>query len=102
MQCQKTRVSESFLGLANDCVRLIRDLATIAEPLRKLTRQNEPFVQTNEQEHFFNTLKVRLANAEILRCFDVNAKIPIITHPSLMGLGAVLVQTRNGESRVIC
>ena len=52
MQCQKTRVSESFLGLANNCGRLTRDLATIAEPLRKLTRQNEPFVETNEQEHF--------------------------------------------------
>ena len=34
----------SFLGLANYCGKFIPGLASIAEPLRKLTRQNEPFV----------------------------------------------------------
>lgn len=91
----------SFFGLANYCGKFIPDLATIAEPLRKLTRQNEPFVWTNEQEHSFNTLKGRLSNAEILGYFDVNAKTAIIADGSPVGLGAVLMQTQNGESRMI-
>lgn len=92
----------SFLGLANYCGKFIPDLATIADLLRKLTRQNEPFVWINEREHSFNTLKGRLTNAEILGYFDVNPKTAIIVGTSPIGLGALLVQTENGESRVIC
>lgn len=89
----------SFLGLANYCGKFIPDLATIADLLRKLTRQNEPFVWINERGHSFNTLKGRLTNAEILGYFDVNPKTAIIADISPIGL---LVQTENGESRVIC
>ena len=92
----------SFLGLVNYCGKFIPDLATLAEPLRKLTRQNEPFVWTNEQEHSFQELKERLTNAETLGYFDLNAKTAIIADASPVGLGAVLVQNQNGESRVIC
>ena len=92
----------SFLGLVNYCGKFIPDLATVADPLRKLTRQNEPFVWTNEQEHSFTELKKRLTNAETLGYFNLEAKTAIIADASPVGLGAVLVQTQNGESRVIC
>lgn len=86
----------------NNCGKFIPDLATVADPLRKLTRQNEPFELTNEQEHSFTELKKRLTNAETLGYFNLEAKTAIIADASPVGLGAVLVQTQNGESRVIC
>jgi hypothetical protein len=88
----------SFLGLG----KFILDLATVADPLRKLTRQSEPFIWGDEQEHSFKELKKRLTNAETLGYFDLKAKTAIIADASPVGLGAVLVQTQKGESRVIC
>lgn len=91
-----------FLGLVNYCGKFIPDLATIADPLRKLTKQNEPFVWKKEQEHSFTELKKRLTNAETLGYFNFEAKTAIIADASPVGLGPVLGQTQNGESRVIC
>ena len=39
-----------FLGLVNFCSRYIRDLSTISEPLRKLTRANTPFIWGEEKK----------------------------------------------------
>jgi len=45
----------------NFCARFIPELATVSEPVRKLTRKNVPFYRGNEQERTFNELKKRLA-----------------------------------------
>jgi hypothetical protein len=51
--------------------RFIPDLATVAEPMRRLTKQRGvPFVFGPEQQESFRELKRRLAQAEILSCFD--------------------------------
>ena len=54
----------SFLGLVNFCSRFIPDLATTAEPLRKLTRASTPFVWGEKQKSSFQELKgeVRVRN----------------------------------------
>ena len=92
----------SFLGLVNFNARFIPDLATVAEPLRRLTKKGEPFVFGPEQHAAFTALKQRMAQAETLGYFDRNAKTKIITDASPVGLGAILVQEHNGENRVIC
>ena len=43
----------SFLGLVNFSARYIPNLATISDPLRKLTRKNEQFCWGKEQQNRF-------------------------------------------------
>lgn len=102
--CEPQSVSEvkSFLGLVNFNARFIPDLATVAEPLRRLTKKGEPFVFGPEQQAAFAELKRRLTQAETLGYFDRSAKTKIIADASPVGLGAVLVQEHKGENRVIC
>jgi hypothetical protein len=48
---------KSFLGLVNFCAKHIRDFATLAEPLRKLTRKEVKWQWNSEQQIAFETLK---------------------------------------------
>ena len=86
--CEPQSVSEvkSFLGLVNFNARFIPDLATVAEPLRRLTKKGEPFVFGPEQKTAFAELKRRLTQAE-RGYFDRSAKTKIIADASPVGLG---------------
>ena len=86
-----------FLGLVNFSARFIPNLASIAEPLHRLTRKQTPFVWGTEQQSAFGALKGSLANAETLAYFDSNAEeTKLITDASPVGLGAVLIQVKGG------
>ena len=61
-----------------------------------------PFVWSSEQEKSFQELKKQLASASVLAYFDKDAHTRVIADASPVGLGAVLVQDKNGESRVVC
>lgn len=91
----------SFLGLVNYSARYIPNFATTAEPLRRLTRKDEPFVFGEEQRQSFQALKAHLSSAETLGYFDVRAKTKVVADASPYGLGAVLVQIQEGEPKVI-
>jgi len=47
----------SFLGLVNFCSRFIPNMASISEPLRRLTTQNGKFEWKDEQKEAFQKLK---------------------------------------------
>lgn len=85
---------KSFLGLVNYSARFIPNLATINEPLRKLTKKGQPFVWGSEQEESFERLRGCLSDTETLGYFDKDAKTQVVTDASPVGLGAVLVQNR--------
>lgn len=91
----------SFLGLVNYSARFIPNMATTTEPLRRLTKNAEPFIWGKEQDRAFQKLKLQLARADTLGYFDRNAETQLVTDASGVGLGAVLVQIQNGEPRVI-
>ena len=91
----------SLLGLANYNARFIPDFATVAEPLRRLTKKGVHFDFGDEQRKAFNELKKRLSSAEILGYFYKNAKTLIIADASPVGLGAILLQEQQGRKRVI-
>ena len=91
----------SFLGLANRNARFIPDFATVAEPLRRLTKKGVRFEFGDEQRKALTELKKRLSSAEILGYFDKDAKTLIITDASPVGLGAVLIQEQHGVKRII-
>ena len=92
---------KSFLGLANYNARFIPDFATVAEPLRRLTKKGVRFEFGEEQKDSFNELKRRLSSAETLGYFDKEAKTLIIADASPVGLGAILIQEQEGRKRVI-
>ena len=92
----------SFLGMVGFSARFIPDFATTAEPLRAIARKGESFVWGTTQQESFELLKKQLAEAAELAFFDKEAHITVITDASPVGLGAVLVQERNGESRAVC
>ncbi|PIK38325.1 hypothetical protein BSL78_24838 [Apostichopus japonicus] len=100
---QPTSASEvrSFLGLVQYCSRFIPNLATISEPLRRLTKKGQTFSWGKEQEQSFQSLKNVLTKADTLAYFDKNAKTQVISDASPVGLGAILVQIQNGEARII-
>ena len=92
----------SFLGLVNFSARYIANLATVAEPLRRLTRKGEPFVWGPEQDESFVKLTECLTADKALGYFRLDAdRTQLVTDASNVGLGAVLMQTYNGETRVI-
>ena len=91
----------SFLGLVNYSGRFIPNLATISDPLRRLTKKNVSYNWGKEQDNSYNELKVRLANHVILGYFKPNHETKLIVDASPVGLGAVLVQNQVGEDRVI-
>ena len=91
----------SFLGLVNYSGRFIPDLATLSEPLRRLTKKDVEFQWGPEQAAAFQKLKNELARAEILGYYDKDAETHVITDASPVGLGAVLAQKQQGEFRVI-
>ena len=82
----------SFLGLANYNARFIPDFATVAEPLRRLTKKGVHFEFGEEQKNAFNELKRRLSSAETLG---------YIADASPVGFGAILIQEQQGRKRVI-
>ena len=92
----------SFLGMVGFSARFIPNFATLAEPLRAISRQGVPFVWGNEQDASLKELKRQLASAPVLAYFDKDAHTRVIADASPVGLGAVLVQEKNGESRAVC
>ena len=92
----------SFLGMVGFSARFIPNFATIAEPLRAISRQGVPFVWGSEQEASFQELKQQLASAPVLAYFDKEAHTRVIADASPVGLGAVLVQESREQSRLLC
>ena len=91
----------SFLGLANYNARVIPDFATVAEPLRRLTKKGVRFEFGGEQKKAFTELKRRLSSAKTLGYFDNDAKTLIITDTTPVSLGTVLIQEQQGVKRII-
>ena len=91
----------SFLGLVNFNARYIADLATLSEPLRRLTRKSVTFNWGKEQQAAFEKLKTALSEATTLAYFSNNAKTKVVADASPVGIAAVLVQEQDGIQRAI-
>ncbi|XP_064629303.1 uncharacterized protein K02A2.6-like [Lineus longissimus] len=86
----------SFLGLVTFCARFIPKLASVADPLRRLTRKDQQFVFGKEETKSFEKLKEIIGNAKTLAYFDVDAKTSVMADAGPVGLGAMLLQEQNG------
>lgn len=93
--------TRSFLGLVNYMGKFIPDLATVSEPLRRLTKKDMAFDWKSEQQAAFEKLKWYLSQENTLGYYDVKDKTRIIADASPVGLGAVLIQYKGSEPRII-
>ena len=87
----------SFLGAVNYLAEFLPRLADMAEPLRLLTRKNEPFRWLDPQERAFQQLKDAISDNITLAIFDPNAPTFVTVDASDCGLGAQLSQLQNGR-----
>ena len=98
---QNASETSSFRGLVSHCGWFILDLATISEPLRRLTKAGTPFAFGREQKEAFEELKRRLSSAETLGYFEKDAPTQVVADASLVGLGAVPTQLHKDGPRII-
>ena len=87
----------SFLGAVNYLSEFLLRLADMAEPLRLLTRKNEPFRWSDAQERAFQQLIDSITAELTLAIFDPNAPTFVTVDASDCGLGAQLSQMQNGH-----
>ena len=83
--------------MATYCAKLIPNFSDISEPLRKLTRKDQPF-QGAEHSQSFNTIKELLSSAEVMAYFDPNKETELLTDASPSGLSAILMQHTPGRN----
>ncbi|KXJ69880.1 hypothetical protein RP20_CCG025541 [Aedes albopictus] len=81
-----------FLGMITYLTNYLPSLASVAEPLRRLTNKHEPWSWNQEQQQSFDQLKQMVTSAPVLRYFDVQKDVVIQCDSSSVGLGAVLLQ----------
>ena len=92
---------QQFLGLGNYYRRFIKDFATIAKPLHRLTETGREFLWTESCEEAFRKLQGKLASTPILAFPDFAQTFVLDTDASNEGIGAVLSQVEDGKEIVI-
>jgi len=89
---QSAREVQQFLGLAGYYRRFVRNFATIAKPLHRLTEKTTRFEWTPECHEAFQILRQRLCSAPILVFPNFNKPFILDTDASNTGIGGVLSQ----------
>ena len=93
---------QQFLGLANYYRRLIKNFASIAKPLQRLTEKNLNFFEwTDTCQDAFYHLRKCLVTAPILAFPDFSKKFILDTDASDCGIGAVLAQVQDDGSESV-
>ena len=89
-----------FLGLASYYRRFVKGFASIAQPLHALTKANCRYVWTTECQVAFDALKTRMLMSPVLAFPNFSLGFILETDASVKGLGAVLSQRGEGDSKV--
>ncbi|KAL4283338.1 hypothetical protein GQ457_16G019340 [Hibiscus cannabinus] len=85
----------SFLGLAGYYRRFVQGFSTIALPLNKLLRKDQPFEWSENQQRSFDKLKQALTHALILVQPEPGKEFTVYSDASHSGSGCVLMQGDN-------
>ncbi|XP_058827498.1 uncharacterized protein K02A2.6-like [Topomyia yanbarensis] len=104
LNCRSPKSKEelrSFLGLVTFVSRFIPDLATANHPLRELVKQSTNYVWDRQHEDAFNLIKQQIGCLEHLGYYDPTDRTLVVTDASGVGLGAVLIQFKTNNPRVI-
>ena len=91
----------SFLGLAAYYRQFVKDFATIASPLHKLTEKGRKFHWKEDCQTSFEALQRCLVTAPILAYPKIEEPFILDTDASNVGIGAVLSQKLEGKEHAI-
>ena len=92
----------SFLGLVGFLSKFIRNYATLAEPLRKLTRKDVPWCWGENEQRSFDALKQAITSTDVMAYYNENAETNLFVDGSPFGLGAILTQKQpDGDFRPV-
>uniref|UniRef100_A0A8R1DZW4 RNA-directed DNA polymerase n=1 Tax=Caenorhabditis japonica TaxID=281687 RepID=A0A8R1DZW4_CAEJA len=94
------RAVQRFVGMAGFFRKFIKNFSEIAEPLTKLTRKEQKFEWTSEQQQAFEILKEKLTSKPILAYPDYTKEFHIYTDASAVAQGAVLAQVSANEGNI--
>uniref|UniRef100_A0A8R1HMZ2 RNA-directed DNA polymerase n=1 Tax=Caenorhabditis japonica TaxID=281687 RepID=A0A8R1HMZ2_CAEJA len=94
------RAVHRFVGMAGFFRKFIKHFSEIAEPLTKLTRKEQQFEWTREQQQAFEILKGKLTSKPILAYPDYTKEFHIYTDASAVAQGAVLAQVSANEGNI--
>ena len=83
--------------MATYCAKFIPNFRDVSEPLRKLTKKDQPFHWEAEHSQSFNTIKELLTSAETMAYFDSSKETELLTDASPSGLSAILIQHTPGK-----
>ena len=92
---------QQFLGLANYYRCFIRDFASLAKPLHRLTETGREFTWTLESNQAFQVLKQKLISAPVLALPNWSEAFVLDTDASETGIGAVLSQVQEDGSECV-
>ena len=81
-----------FLGMANYLGKFVKDMASVYEPFRQLTRQDVQWEWSHEQSRAFDHVKREMAETPILTYFDPKKAAKVQCDASQKALGAALMQ----------
>ena len=95
------RLVRQFVGLASYYRRFVKDIATVAKPLHKLTKMYAHFNWTDECQEAFEQLKSWLTSAPVLGYPLDGGQLFLDTGASDWGIRAVLSQVQEGVERVL-
>ena len=97
-----TQEVQRFLGFGNYYRKFIRDFATIAKPLYRLTEHRGIFTWTQDCQEAFDILRLKLVTAPMLAYPDYTKPFILDTDASDVGMGGVLSQVGDdGHERVV-
>lgn len=103
--CQTPKNVESlrsFMGLVTHLSNYIKDLATVAEPLRRLIRKNTKWQWKDEEDKAFREVRKRICeDIDEQAFYNVNLQTKLYTDASGVGLGAILIQVQKNETNRI-
>ena len=91
----------SFLGLAGYYRRFVKGYASIATPLNRLMKKDQPFTWTDEAQEAFEALKRALTSPPVLAMPNDTGEFILDTDACDKAIGAVLSQVQEGTERVI-
>ena len=88
---QTTKDIHRFLGMLNQMIKFVPNLADTTKPLHDLLSTKNLWAWGQDQEEAFNKAKLILSSTPVLALFNTNLNTVVSSDASSFGLGVVLL-----------